>query len=149
MGVRLLFKYFCVVCVFFFVYHRYFLFGTVGSFIYLVNTQLDMCYAINKLSQTMVRPTKLYWKETKHVLPYLKGTTQYGLWYKWIEGVNLCGFTDVDWVGSPFDQKSTSSGIFSVEFVTVSWYNRKQRSVALSLTEVEYMAASQATCEAI
>jgi hypothetical protein len=31
----------------------------------------------------------------------------------------------------------------------VSWYNRKQRSVALSSAEAEYMAASQATCEAI
>jgi hypothetical protein len=31
----------------------------------------------------------------------------------------------------------------------ISWYNRKQRSVALSSAEAEYMAASQASCEAI
>ena len=34
----------------------------VGSLMYLANTQLDMCYAVNHLSQAMVRPTKLYWK---------------------------------------------------------------------------------------
>ena len=31
----------------------------------------------------------------------------------------------------------------------VAWYSKKHRSIALSLTEVEYMASSQATCEAI
>eukprot|EP00253_Pinus_taeda_P024460 PITA_24460 len=31
-----------------------------------------------------------------------------------IEGEKLQGFTDVDWVGSPSDQKSTSGGIFNL-----------------------------------
>ena len=35
----------------------------VGSLMYLMNTQLNMFYVVNKLSQVMVRPTKLYWKE--------------------------------------------------------------------------------------
>eukprot|EP00253_Pinus_taeda_P016355 PITA_16355 len=105
--------------------------------------------SVNQLSQAMVRPTKLFWKEAKHVLQYLRGTTQFGLWYKWIEGVKLCGFTNADWVGSPSDHKITSGEIFSVGSSAVSWYNMKQRYVALSLTEEKYMAASQATCEAI
>eukprot|EP00253_Pinus_taeda_P003826 PITA_03826 len=54
-----------------------------------------------------------------------------------------------DWAGSPSDQKSTSGGIFNLGSIAVSWYNRKKRSVALSLAEAEYMAASQATCEAM
>ena len=31
----------------------------------------------------------------------------------------------------------------------MSWFTRKQKSVALSSVEVEYMAASQASCEAL
>jgi len=50
----------------------------------------------------------------KHVLKYLIGTSQYGLWYRWIEGVKLQGFTDADWAGSPSDQKSTLGGIFNL-----------------------------------
>eukprot|EP00253_Pinus_taeda_P006512 PITA_06512 len=86
---------------------------------------------------------------SKHVLRYLRGTSQYGLWYKRIEGVKLQGFTDVDWAGSPSDRKRTSEGIFNLGSATVSWSNRKQRSVSLSSAEAEYMVVSQAACEAI
>eukprot|EP00253_Pinus_taeda_P006839 PITA_06839 len=117
----------------------------VGSLMYLVNTQPNMCYEVNQLSQEMVKPTKLYWKETKHVLRYLISTTRFGLWYKRIEGVKQQGFIDADWEGSPSDRKSTSSRIFSIGSATVSWYNGKQILVALSSTKAEYMVASQAT----
>eukprot|EP00253_Pinus_taeda_P006094 PITA_06094 len=83
--------------------------------------------AVNQLSQAMVRPTKMYWKVAKHVLRYLRGTTQFGLWYRWTEGVKLQGFIDADWVGSPSNRKNTSGGIFSIGLATISWYNRKER----------------------
>jgi hypothetical protein len=121
----------------------------VGLLMYLVNMRLDICYAVNQLSQAMVKPTKLFWKAGKHVLRYLRSTFEYGLWYRQTDEVKLHGFTYADWAGNPMDKKSTSGGIFSIRFTTVSWYNRKQRSVALSSVEAEYMAASQAACEAI
>ena len=98
----------------------------VGSLMYLVNTRPDICYAVNQLSQAMVKPTKLFWKAGKHVLRYLRGTSKYGLWYKQKEGVKLHGFTDADWVGIPSDIKSTSEVIFSIGSTSFSWYNRKQ-----------------------
>ena len=108
-----------------------------------------MRYAVNYISQAMVRPTKLYWKASKHVLIYLRGTTQFGLWYRHTKGVNLQGFTDAYWAGSPSDRKSTSGGIFSIGSMTISCYNRKQRSVALSSAEAKYMVVIQVGCEAI
>lgn len=68
----------------------------VGSVTYLVKSGPDMCYVVNQLSQAMVRPTKLFWTTTNHVLRYLRGTTQFLLWYRRIEGVKLCGFKDAD-----------------------------------------------------
>eukprot|EP00253_Pinus_taeda_P015858 PITA_15858 len=80
----------------------------------------DLCYAANQLTQAMVQPTKMFWKVAKHVLGYLKGTSQYGLWYIQSEGVKLQGFTDADWVGSPSDWKNTSGGIFNLGSAAVS-----------------------------
>eukprot|EP00253_Pinus_taeda_P024716 PITA_24716 len=121
----------------------------VGSLMYLVNTRPDICYAVNQLSQAMVKPTNLLWKVGKHVLCYIRGTSGYGLWYRKEDEVKLCGFMDADWVGSPTDRKRTSGGIFSIESTTISWYNKKRISVALSSAKAEYMAASLAACEAI
>ena len=116
---------------------------------YLVNTRPNIFYTVNQLSQAMVKSTKLFWKAGRHVLRYLKGTTEYGLRFRRREGVKLQGFTDADWVGSPLDKKSTSGGNFSIGSTSVSWYNKKQRSLALSSAEAEYMEISQAACEAI
>ena len=46
-------------------------------------------------------------------------------------------------------ERAHQGGIFIIRSTIVSWYNRKQRSVALSSAEAEYMEASQAACEAI
>jgi len=73
----------------------------------------------------MVRPTKLYWKATKHVLQYLRGTTEYGIWYNRTKGMKLQGFTDVYWEGIPSERKTTSVAIFSVGSAIIYWYNRK------------------------
>ena len=81
---------------------------------YLVNTGPDICYVVNQLSEAMVKPTNLFWKAGKHVLRYLMGTTEYGLWYIWTEGVKLQGFTDADWACSPSDKNRTLGGIFSI-----------------------------------
>ena len=121
----------------------------VGSLMYLVNTRPNMCYVVNQIIQEMVKTTKLYWKETKHVLRYLRGTTQFGIWYMQIEGVKLQGFTDADWAGIPSERKSTLGRIFSIGSKVVSYYNMKQRSIALSSTKEGYMASSQENYEAI
>lgn len=59
------------------------------------------------------------------------------------------GFTDADWACSSVDPKITSGYYFSVGSGMISWCSRKQKSVALSSTEEEYMAANTTTCEAI
>ena len=57
---------------------------------------------------------KLFFKGRKHVLRYLRGTIEYGLWYRQIEGVKLQGFTNADWARSPSNRKSTSGGMLEI-----------------------------------
>eukprot|EP00253_Pinus_taeda_P032337 PITA_32337 len=55
----------------------------------------------------------------------------------------------IDWVGSSVDRKSTTGYCFNIGSGMTSWCSRKQKSMALSSVEAEYMAASTASCEAI
>jgi hypothetical protein len=97
----------------------------------------------------MVEPRHVHWVAAKHVLRYLWGTVGFGLRYVRGDGVRLHGYSDSDWEGSEVDRKSTSGGCFSLGSTMVSWFSRKQTYVALNSTEIEYMAASLASCEAI
>ena len=91
----------------------------------------------------------MHWVATKHELRYLAGTMDYGLDCRRSGGVGLVGFTDSDWEGIVTDRKSTSDCCFNLGSTTVSWFSRKQNSVALSFAEAEYMASSQVSCKAL
>lgn len=97
----------------------------------------------------MMEPRRVHWVAAKHVLKYLRGTVDYGFDYVKCYGVRLIGCIDSDWAGSVSDRKSTFGCCFLLDSAVVSWFSRKQRSVALSFTEAECMAASQARCKAL
>jgi hypothetical protein len=63
--------------------------------------------------------------------------------------VQLAGYTDADWAGNAADCRSTSGYAFSIGSAAIAWSSKKQPTVALSSTEVEYRGAAVATCEAI
>ena len=59
----------------------------------------------------------------------------------------MCGYTDADWAGSTYDRRSTSGYVFSLGSGAVSWSSKKQPTVALLSTKVEYRGAAMAACE--
>ena len=63
--------------------------------------------------------------------------------------MNIHGWADSDFAGDKTDRKSTTGWIFKIGDNTISWKSIKQKAVTLSTTEAEYMAASDASKEAI
>jgi hypothetical protein len=121
----------------------------VGALMYLsVSTRPDITYAVNYLSQFNTNYDVEHWKAAKRVLRYLKGTSNYGLMYE-RTGLPLFGVVDADWGTNVIDRRSYSGYAFILAGAPVSWEARKQRTIALSSTEAEYMAISEATKEAI
>jgi hypothetical protein len=104
----------------------------VGSLMYLTNTRPDICFVVNTLSQHLEQPRQVHLVATKHVLRYLKGTLDHGLWYRSDHEFGLYGYSDSDWADSIPDRKSTSGYCFSLGSSMVSWSSRKQSCVALS-----------------
>jgi hypothetical protein len=58
---------------------------------------------VSVLSQFMAKPLESHWNETKAILRYLKGTLNYGIKYTDTSDVELIGYSDSDWAGSPDD----------------------------------------------
>jgi hypothetical protein len=85
----------------------------------------------------------------KIILRYVNGTKDFGIMYSTSEDFKLVGYTDNDCGGNTYDRKSTSGYTFHFGTGIVSWASRKQPIVTLSSTELEYVAATRATCQAV
>ena len=116
---------------------------------YLTNTRLDICFSVNTLSQYLVQPRRVHLVVAKHVMRYLKGTIDFGLYYDGSHEYRLYGYTDADWAGSISDRKSTSGGCYSLGSAMISWFSNKQYSVARITAKVEYIVACSTSCESI
>ena len=121
----------------------------IGLLMYLTNTRPYICFVVNTLSQYLVKPRQVHLIAAKHVMRYLKGTIDLGLYFGRDHGYKLYGYTDLDWVGSVTYRKSTLGGFYFLGCAMISWFSKKQSSVSLSTTEAEYIAACSTSCEAI
>ena len=121
----------------------------VGSLLYLTATRPDLMYAASLLSRFMQSPSEAHFAAGKRILRYLRGTADYGIFYKSNSTEDLKGYTDSDWAGSVDDMKSTSGYTFFIGSGAISWNSRKQETVAQSTAEAEYIAASSAVSQVI
>eukprot|EP00253_Pinus_taeda_P028501 PITA_28501 len=83
----------------------------IGSLMYLVNTRPNIYFAVNQLSQFMIELTRVRWVAAKHMLRYLRGTIDYGLLYKQVDGVSLQVFTNVNWAGGSTQEEHFSDNL--------------------------------------
>lgn len=121
----------------------------VGSLMYLaVSTRPDIAHVVSYLSQFNENYDKEHWTAAKRVLKYLKGTIDKGIEFE-RSSTPLAGFVDSDWGNCLMDRRSYTGYIFLLSGGPISWDSKKQRTVALSSTEAEYMALTEATKEAI
>ena len=68
----------------------------IGSLMYLTNSRPDICFAVNTLSQYLVQPRRVHLVVTKHVMRYLKGTIDFGLYYDGSHEYILYVYIDAD-----------------------------------------------------
>ncbi|CAI5739954.1 unnamed protein product [Peronospora farinosa] len=129
--------------------------GAVGMLMYLTTcSRPDLAYAVGQLSRFVANPTKHHVGCVKRVLRYLAGTLDYGIVYKRAQSTQhpkivIQGYCDSDWASDAADRKSTGGFVFLLAGGAISWSSKRQPIIALSTAEAEYVAACEATMEAI
>ncbi|GJZ40928.1 retrotransposon protein, putative, ty1-copia subclass [Tanacetum coccineum] len=126
--------------------------SAVGSIMYAVRcTRPDVAFAQNLVSRYQQNPGKLHWVAVKHILKYLRNTRDMFLVYggKPDTELNVTGFCDASWQSDKDDTKSQTGYVFVVNGGAVDWKSKKQTTIAMSATQAEYMAASEAAMEAV
>jgi len=128
--------------------------SVVGSLMYaMVCTRLEIAHVVGVLSRFMLKLGKEHWTIVKRVFRYFRGTSDYGLFYEGRLGLDrmldIHGFVDADWIEDLDQRRYTSGYVFNLFGGVVNWMSKKESVVALSTTEVEYMAATHARKEVI
>lgn len=123
----------------------------IGMLLYVsTNTRPDISIAVSILSQRVSHPTINDMNEVKRMIRYLKTTRDERLKLsdeRFEKSLKV--YTDADWAEETRDRRSNSGFLARINGGTFAWSCRKQTLVALSSTEAEYIALSEATKEVI
>ena len=79
----------------------------------------------------------------------MSGTIDLGLWYPRGTHIDLSCYSNADFTGYKVNMKSTSGTRHFLSHSLISWFSKKQNSVALSTTEAEYIATCSCCAQAL
>jgi hypothetical protein len=102
----------------------------IGALLYLTATRLDIQFAVYLCAHFQSSSRTSRHQAIKRILRYLRFTPDFGLWFLASFSLSLCGYFDADYVGCPVERKSTSGTCQFLRSSLVSWFSRKQSSVA-------------------
>ncbi|XP_066316045.1 uncharacterized mitochondrial protein AtMg00810-like [Miscanthus floridulus] len=118
----------------------------VGGLRYLVHMRPDIAFVVGYVSRFMEDPQEDYWATVKRLLRYVKGTVDQVIVFSKTSRsrLQLIVFSNADMAGDIDGQRSTSDVLVFLGSAPISWLSLKQKVVALSTCEAEYVAAATA-----
>jgi Reverse transcriptase (RNA-dependent DNA polymerase) len=127
--------------------------SAVGSLLQFIKySRPDIANCVRELAKCMDGATPAAFKEMKRIIKYIMDTQHFGLRIQpklpdkegnW----QLTVYTDSDWAGDKENRHSVSGYAIFLLDVPVLWKSKLQRTVALSSSEAEYYAISEAAKE--
>jgi hypothetical protein len=123
----------------------------IGALLYAANiTRPDIAYIVGQLCRYVSEPCRHHQIAANRVLRYLRDTATHCMIFGQFKfGTELIAFSDADWGGDQATGKSTSGCVIRFNGDVISWLSKKQKSVAQSSAEAEYMALADSTKEVL
>ncbi|KAI5318250.1 hypothetical protein L3X38_037958 [Prunus dulcis] len=126
--------------------------SAIGALLYLAQcTRPDISFSVNLLARYSSAPTWRHWTGIKHVLRYLRGTTDMGLFYssELTNAQSIIGYADAGYLSDPHQGRSQTGYVFTCGGTAISWRSTKQTLVATSSNHSEILALHEASRECV
>ncbi|KAI4310576.1 hypothetical protein MLD38_035545 [Melastoma candidum] len=107
----------------------------IGSLLYLTASRPDILFSVCLCARYQSAPKESHLIMVKRIFRYLQGSVNLGIWYSKRSDFTLVGYSDADFAGCKIDRKSTSGTCQLMGNMLISWFSKKQTSVALSTAE--------------
>lgn len=131
--------------------------SAIGSLGYASNsTRPDICFATSQLARFNSSPVLRHWKGVCRVYRYLKATHNFQITYKFgppsseiNKEMMAVIFSDSDFASDISTRRSVSGYVAMLGGGPICWQSKRQKSVATSTTEAEYIALFEASKQSI
>ena len=95
--------------------------SVIGALMYLDTcTHPNIVFPVNLLARYSSAPTRRHWNGIKHILQYLKGTSDMGIFYSKESKQQLLGYADAGYLSNPHKARSQTSYVFSSNGAAIS-----------------------------
>ncbi|XP_071718037.1 secreted RxLR effector protein 161-like [Rutidosis leptorrhynchoides] len=123
--------------------------SAIGSIMYAMRcTGSGVSFALNMTSRYQQNPGDCHWTAVNNILKYLRNTKDMFLVYGGFDELSIKCYTDASFETDRDDSRSQSGYVFVMNG-GVHWRSSKKSTTAMSTTESEYIAASEAAQEAV
>ncbi|XP_019252759.1 PREDICTED: uncharacterized protein LOC109231553 [Nicotiana attenuata] len=119
----------------------------IGKLLFLTHTRPDLCFSVQHLSQFNQSPRVAHMTAALHVLRYLKGTVDLGLFYSSVSDFSLTAYSDSDRTACADTRKSVTGFCIFLGDSLIGLKSKKQPIVSLSSAEAEYRALIKVVAE--
>ncbi|GJT88074.1 retrovirus-related pol polyprotein from transposon TNT 1-94 [Tanacetum coccineum] len=109
----------------------------------------DVSFSLSMVSRHQQNPGEGHWTAVKNILKYLRNTKDRFLVYGREEELRVIDYCDASWQIDKDDSRSQSGWVFLLNGGAVTWKSLKQDTMVDSTCESEYIAACDASKEAI
>nr|XP_016436863.1 PREDICTED: uncharacterized mitochondrial protein AtMg00810-like [Nicotiana tabacum] len=116
---------------------------------FFTHTRHDLNFVVQHLSQFMQQPCEPQMKVALHLLRYLRGTSDFGIFFNNSSDLSLQVYCDSDWGSCPESRRSVYGFCIFLGRSLISWKSKKHVVISLSLAETEYMAMSKVVAKTI
>ena len=114
----------------------------VSSIMYLaILIRPDIAFALGRLSQFLLDLADYYIKALKGLIRYTRSTSDFRITFKPdLRGDKLIGYSNLDFAIDKSNRRLVLGNVFMLARGPISWMSKKQKSVATSTMDAEYMA---------
>jgi hypothetical protein len=96
--------------------------SAIGALMYVANnSRPDIAFSVNILARYIYDPTCRHWNKIKHVLRYLCGSRDMGLFYRKYTKSKLVGYADAGYLSDPHKAQSQFRYVFIYDDTVISW----------------------------
>ena len=104
--------------------------GMIGSLLYLTASRPDIMFTTYLYARFQSSPGEFHLNAIKRIFKYLSGSLHLGIWYPRSSSFDFISYSNADFASSLLDRKSTFEICQVLGQYLVSWFSKKQVSVA-------------------